>query len=111
MLKVYAIFDKKTTTFGTPFFTPTDNGVSANRLFERVCMDSETVISRSPADFDLYEIGEYDEQTSKITHLTPEFKTSAVQSVRNAILQMKELNLPEEVLKSKTPDSAPENMG
>lgn len=83
ILKVFAVFDSKASTFGHPFFCHT-RGV-AIRSFSDAANDSKHEFGRHAADFTLFEIGEYDDQTGKFVNLAaPESIGVALQFVEVA---------------------------
>lgn len=71
MLKLYSVKDNKAGTYGTPFFQPGD--VQATRIFSaeinRAAADN--LLYTHPDDFDLYELGSYDEQTGQVSTDNP----------------------------------------
>lgn len=69
MLKVYSVYDSKSSLFGSPFFIPSEP--QARRAFSDVVNDSSTIVSRHPSDFILYQIGEFDESVGLLSSITP----------------------------------------
>lgn len=77
-LKAYSIRDTKGEIFHAPFYQPTYG--LAERHFESAVNDPRSTINQFPEDFDLYYVGEYDDQTGKFeTPPTPEHQIKAVQ--------------------------------
>lgn len=79
ILKAFAIHDQKSKAFHTPFFKHTHG--EAERDFKTAVNDtsSSSMLSKYPEDFDLYHVGEYDDQTGLFTALpTPAVVTKAV---------------------------------
>lgn len=68
LLKIYSIRDTKGEVFNTPFFQKTHG--EAERNFRQLVSDEKSLVSKYPLDFNLYYIGEYDDQTGKIEPLT-----------------------------------------
>lgn len=64
-LKAYSIRDSKSEVFHTPFFQKTHG--EAERSFKKLTNDPSTDVNKYPEDFDLYYIGEYDDNTGKWT--------------------------------------------
>lgn len=64
MSKVFAVYDKKSEFFGTPFFA-VNEGV-AKRNFDALVNDGESFVSKYPDDYSLYCIGDYDDVKGKI---------------------------------------------
>lgn len=62
-MKIYCVYDSKVKSFGTPFFFK--NNGEALRGFSEVANDQKTQIGKYPADFTLFEMGEYDEYIAK----------------------------------------------
>lgn len=76
--KIYSIRDAKAEYFTQPFFKKTHG--EAERDFTMLCKDEKSQIHAFPEDYDLYYIGEYDDQTGKMTPLdTPQHIIKAVQ--------------------------------
>lgn len=63
-LRVFALFDVKSDSYGTPFFTGTVG--QALRSFQDLVKDTNTVPGRHPEDFKLCELGVFDDQTGQI---------------------------------------------
>lgn len=68
-LLAYSVYDLKALIFHPPFFMPTDG--AALRAFTDTANDLNTSIGRHPADFVLFCVGEYDDQTGWFEGLTP----------------------------------------
>lgn len=64
MLKVYSLFDTKVGTFGNPFCAQSDG--AAIRTVVDAASDPSTLLYKHPADFILYGIGHYDEDSGHI---------------------------------------------
>ena len=60
-LKAYSIRDAKAEVFNPPFFKSTHG--EAERDFHRLVNDKSSMPSQYPDDYDLYHIGEYNDQT------------------------------------------------
>lgn len=58
--KAFSIRDSKTGVFNPPFWTPHTG--QAMRTLQELANDSKTQIGKYPEDFQLYEIGEYDDE-------------------------------------------------
>lgn len=59
-MKVFSIFDCKTEAFAQPFFAVARG--AAERAFSDIVNDANHPIGRHPADYTLFEIGEYDDR-------------------------------------------------
>lgn len=80
-LKLYSVYDVKVKYFHNPMFMR--NKGEALRSWEEAANDDKSQICRHPSDFDLFEIGEFDDQTAEITRLqSPESLGLAVQFKR-----------------------------
>jgi len=76
-LNVYSIRDTKSETFAPPFLQKT-NG-EAERSFRQLANDEKSQICRYPEDYDLYLLGEYDDNTGKLSPFdTPQHQVKAV---------------------------------
>lgn len=71
MLKIFSVKDNKAESFGTPFFQP--SVVQAVRIFSteinRAAADN--LLYQHPKDFDLHELGEFDEQSGDLSTHKP----------------------------------------
>lgn len=80
ILKVFSIRDAKSEVYNTPFFQKTHG--EAERSFRTAANDDKTQINKYPEDFDLYYLGEYDDNTGQVTPLdTPQHVLKAVSCV------------------------------
>lgn len=76
-LKIFSIRDSKGEIYGQPFFQKTAG--EAERNFKTLVNDNSSTVHKYPEDFDLYYLGEYDDQTGKIKSLdTPSHICKAV---------------------------------
>lgn len=76
-LKVFSIRDSKAQIFNQPWFARTHG--EAERNFEQLVRDEKSTIYQYPEDYDLYHIGEYDDETGLVTSLdTPKHVAKAV---------------------------------
>lgn len=80
-LKAYSIRDSKGEVFHTPFFKKTHG--EAERDFTAAVRDDKSQLSQFPDDFDLYYLGEYDDQKGIFKTLdTPQHMIKAVQVLK-----------------------------
>lgn len=63
-LKVYAIYDAAAKAYGPPMVFHTTG--LALREFETICRNSDSQLFKSPADFSVWEIGEYETDTGVV---------------------------------------------
>lgn len=70
-MRIYTIYDNKAKDYSAPFFQRTD--VNAVRTFAATVNNSQegNTIHDAPADFDLYHIGSFDQNTGTITPVEP----------------------------------------
>lgn len=66
---IFCIMDTKTNYFNLPFFQPTSP--SGQRLFRNLASDGQSLISRFPTDFVLFQIGEFDDETGWVSSIPP----------------------------------------
>lgn len=67
MAKIFSIFDSKVNAYAIPFSAP--NASAAIRMVAAATMDSESDLFKFGADFTLFEIGEFNEETGFIVPL------------------------------------------
>lgn len=79
-LRIYSIYDQKSEVFNTPFFQQTHG--EAERSFRSAVNDEKTLFSKYPEDYDLYYIGDYDDNEGKIKpEPSPQHMVKAIQCV------------------------------
>lgn len=77
VLKVYSIRDAKAEVFNTPFYQKTHG--EAERSFQQLVNDEKSTVHKFSEDFDLYYLGQYDDQTGKFESLdTPQHMQKAI---------------------------------
>lgn len=69
-MKIYAIHDRAIEAYGQPFFVKSQG--QALRSFRDECENRESQFNKHPADYDLYLIGDYNDETGIITPQQPE---------------------------------------
>lgn len=76
LLKAFSIRDSKGEVYLTPWFKKTHG--EAERDFTELVRDEKTLISKYPEDYDLYFLGEYDDQKGTLIPLdTPQHVVKA----------------------------------
>jgi len=76
-LKIFSIRDSKGEVFNTPFFQKTHG--EAERTFRELVNDPQSMLFKYPDDFDLYFVGEYDNQKGVVKPLdTPQHILKAI---------------------------------
>lgn len=79
--KMFSIRDARGQVFHPPFYALTPG--MAEREFTRLVNDQNSQLSQFPDDYDLYECGDYDDQTGVGTWLpTPQHVVKAVQVLK-----------------------------
>jgi len=69
ILIALGVFDKKGEYFHPPFFVRTVS--DGRRVFQRLCSDPETSISSAPGDFDLQQVGTFDDSNGSYQVVSP----------------------------------------
>lgn len=64
MFKFYSLYDVKVSTFGNPFCAQSDG--AAVRMVIDAASDPNTMLYKHPADFILYFLGTFDEDTGEV---------------------------------------------
>jgi len=81
ILQVFSIRDTKTGVFNPPFYSRTPG--EAERSFKDQCNNPESMLHKYAEDYDLYALGEYDDNSGKIEQFdTPRHLVKAVQLVQ-----------------------------
>lgn len=76
-LKLYSLRDAKAQIFGTPIAILND--ALAERHLHRLTNDPQSGVNHYPKDYDLYELGSFDDQTGKLDLLdSPAHKFKAI---------------------------------
>lgn len=68
-LKIFAVKDMAVDAFGQPFFTNAVGG--AIRSFTDETNRDGAAFNAHPGDYDLYELGEYDDESGAIVSIPP----------------------------------------
>lgn len=86
MLNIFSIYDKKAVQYHQPFYA--GNKGLALRMFQEIVEDQKTSISKYPADFSIWILGDYNEQTGEIhPKKMPEFLDEACNFVSRKNLE------------------------
>lgn len=86
-LKIFAIYDKKVAIYRYPHFH--QNIQDAVRQFQQEVKNPQNPLSQYPEDFDLYQIGQFDETTANIVPVQPAFY---IESAINLIPKEQKIN-------------------
>jgi len=83
ILKGYSIRDQKSEVYNTPFFKKTHG--EAERDFRTLCNDEKSTVNKFPDDFDLYYVGDYDDNLGVFTPLqTPQHVIKAISCINRS---------------------------
>ncbi len=83
-MKAYAVLDNKAGNYNRPFFM--QNNAMAIRAFGDLANDKNSMIGQHPEDYTLHLIGEYEDDTAKLTPVKNE-------SIVNASAMVKQTKL------------------
>lgn len=93
MMKLYAVRDVKADSFGAPISIATKG--LALRSFSDACLDPKSEFARFPADYMLYELGEYEPNSGKIvSHNIPVYVASASEMLSKKEVDSLQINAP-----------------
>jgi hypothetical protein len=85
--KIFSVYDHKGLVYGVPFFKNTN--LAAIRDFGDAVQDQQTTLNRHPEDYQLFEIGEYDDNTAEIINqIPPKLMASASEFKKNNIKEI-----------------------
>lgn len=83
-MKIYCLYDSKVKSYGTPFFG--ESNAEVLRDFETLANDRKTKVGLYPADFVLFELGEFDKFSCSFNlHTAPYNLASALQYVNSPL--------------------------
>ena len=78
--KIFAVKDVKIGIYHKPFSDPHEQ--NAVRIFAAAVNDEQTSIFKNPEDYELYKIGEYNDENAKLKPVGPEFITNSISLVK-----------------------------
>lgn len=90
-LQIFSLYDKKALAYMNPFFYSQIG--QAIRSLEDL-LQSDNPVSKHPADFDIYKLGEYDDVTGEIKPIIPP------QHLQTALSLITNQNLPNKMVKT-----------
>lgn len=64
-MKMFSVYDKKAECFSPPFFMRA-TGLALRGFIDMINSGEKTQYSAHPEDFDLYELGEWNDETGKV---------------------------------------------
>lgn len=86
-LQVFSVFDRAVGCYLQPFYARSHG--EAHRMFEGACMNPEHVFAKHAADYRLYHLGEFDEETGAFSMRdAPDFQCSADSIVNQMTLPL-----------------------
>jgi len=68
-LKAFAVFDSKIESWHPPMFF--QHTGQAERTWMELCRDTQSMLNKHEADYVLYQIGEFNDDTGILTSITP----------------------------------------
>lgn len=71
ILKIYTVRDSKAGSYLQPFCA--QNVGVAVRMVTATARDPESMFNQFPGDYDLYEVGEFDQQIGRVSESKPEY--------------------------------------
>ena len=81
-MKIYSIYDTKTSSFHIPFFAQSNGAALRIFMDETNRAHDNNMLFKHPADFVLYEIGTFDQDSGKILPLLPPTRLTSGDEVR-----------------------------
>nr|QJB19114.1 MAG: nonstructural protein [Microvirus sp.] len=69
LLKVFSTYDHQARIYSQPFFSPQTG--SALRAFTQECNNPDSQFSKFPSDYELFELGTWDDNTSELVQIVP----------------------------------------
>lgn len=85
--KIFAVYDVKAQAYATPFLY--NHKPEAIRAFMTASNDPQTNLNKYPADYKLYYLGEFDDQSGKYTSLNiPEYLNTASDFINTKLPQL-----------------------
>jgi len=66
-VSVFSIYDRAASVYGTPFYSHNKQTAMRSVSAEVNRQDPTSTLSTSPSDFDLFELGEFDQDTGRFT--------------------------------------------
>ncbi len=79
--KIFTIYDTKAEAYFPPFYLPQSS--MAIRQFGDMVNDSNSSISKHPADYTLFELGEWDDNSSEFVDLNKKSLGNGIEFISN----------------------------
>lgn len=89
-MKIFSIYDNKTEIYSKPFYELTIG--SAIRVFGDAANDPASAFSKHPADYNLFLLGEFDDNTGEILSQTNQNLGSCLEHIKSDSALMDQLN-------------------
>lgn len=71
-MKIYTIYDKKTETYGRPFFERSDQAALRSVRTVVNTPEQHNQYYKYPGDFELVQIGQYNDESGMLEAMTPQ---------------------------------------
>lgn len=98
-LKLFSVKDQKATTFNSPFASHNERDATHN--VRHLVNDKRSLPGQYPKDFDLYLLGEFDDQTGKLIPLDhPQHIESCINLVDETLQKSNQQNQPLEAVQN-----------
>lgn len=81
LLKAFSIRDLKVGAYSPPFFQTTIG--EAERTFHKLANSKDSTVGQYPEDYELFQVGEYDDQSALLTALAAPQHVIAASQVIN----------------------------
>lgn len=82
MFKIFSVYDSKVGAFMNPLFLRSRG--EAIRMFDNTVNSGDSFLSKNPEDFTLFELGDWDELSSKfVIHPTPVSVGLAIEFIKS----------------------------
>lgn len=72
----FGVFDKKGGVYATPFFCIREG--AAIRSFQDIANNPETTVYRHPEDYELFHLGDFDDESGEFSPVRPRFVVNGV---------------------------------
>lgn len=79
LLKAYSFYDRKVGTYSVPMFFPHE--AYLHRAVSSLVNDVNTTVGQHPGDYDVHELGTFDDQMGTFTHDGARFVTNCLSLV------------------------------
>lgn len=80
LLNVFSVFDVKAAHYGQPFFMA-NRGAAQRAIQMQLRQDQSSLLAQYPADFQLYQLGTFDDDSGLFNPVSPQFIISVADLV------------------------------